>query len=86
MAVLSNLSLFTATSCKKRKTLPLKFAHSQNMKPAPFSAIAYSPLSLCWVFVAAHGLSLVVPSGGHSLGAESRRLVAVASLVAEHRL
>ena len=38
---------------------------------------------LCWVFVAARGLSLVVASGGYSL---LRLLIAMASLVAEHRL
>ena len=37
---------------------------------------------LCWVFVAAHRLSLVVASGGYSL-AVLYRLLAVASLVAE---
>ena len=40
---------------------------------------------LCWVFVAAHRLSLVVASGGYSsLGC--RLLIAVASLVEEHGL
>ena len=38
------------------------------------------------VFVAAHGLSLVVESWGCSLAAVPRRLTAVTSFVAEHRL
>ena len=41
---------------------------------------------LHWVFVAACGLSLVVGSGGCSLGVVRRLLIAVASLGAEHRL
>ena len=41
---------------------------------------------LCWVFVAAHGLSLFVASRGHSLVAVLRLLTVVASLVAEHRV
>ena len=41
---------------------------------------------LHWVFVAACGLSLVVGSGGCSLGVVCRLLIAVASLGAEHRL
>ena len=36
---------------------------------------------LCWVFVAAHGLSLVVASRGHSLVVVCRLLIAVAFLV-----
>ena len=40
---------------------------------------------LCWVFVAAHGLSLLAESGGYSLVLRGL-LIAVASLVAEHRL
>ena len=40
---------------------------------------------LHWVFVAAHGLSLVVASGGYSL-AVRRLLIAVAPLVVEHGL
>ena len=40
----------------------------------------------CWVFVAAHGLSLVAGSGGSSLAVVCRLLVVVASLVAECRL
>ena len=42
-------------------------------------------LWLCWVFIAACGLSLV-ESGGCSLVVVSRLLPLVASLVAEHRL
>ena len=40
---------------------------------------------LRWVFVAACGLSLVAASGGYSLAVHGL-LIAVASLVAEHRL
>ena len=40
---------------------------------------------LHWVFIAVHGLSLVVASGGYSV-AVCRLLITVASLVAEHRL
>ena len=38
---------------------------------------------LCWVFGAAHGLSLVVASRGSSLIVVHGLLIAVASLVAE---
>ena len=41
---------------------------------------------LCWVFTAAHRFSLVSVSEGYSLVAVCRLLIAVASLVAEHRL
>ena len=41
---------------------------------------------LCWVFVAVHGLSLVAVSGDYSLVVVLWLLIAVASLVAEHRL
>ena len=41
---------------------------------------------MCWVFVAAQALSLVVVSGGYSLIALGQLLTAVASPVAEHRL
>ena len=41
---------------------------------------------LCWVFIAVHGLSLVVESGDYSLVVVCWFLSAVASLVAEHRL
>ena len=41
---------------------------------------------LCWVFLAAHKLSQVVESGDYSLAAVHRLLIAVASLVVEHRL
>ena len=40
---------------------------------------------LCWVFVAACGLSLVAARGGYSVVVH-RLLTAVASLVAEHEL
>ena len=39
-----------------------------------------------WVFVAAHGLSLVVASGGLLFVAVRGLLIVVASLVAEHGL
>ena len=41
---------------------------------------------LCWVFVAAHGLSLVAVSGGYSSVAVRGLLIEVASLVVEHGL
>ena len=41
---------------------------------------------LHWVFVAVCRLSLVVASGGYSLVAVHGLLIAVASLVSEHRL
>ena len=41
---------------------------------------------LCWVSTAAQGFSLVVASRGHSLVVVPGLLIAVASLVAEHRL
>ena len=41
---------------------------------------------LCWVFDAAHGLSVVAVSRGYSLAVVHRLLFVVASLVAEHRL
>ena len=41
---------------------------------------------LLWVFVAAHGLSLVTASGAYSLAMVCGLLIVVASLVAEHRL
>ena len=39
---------------------------------------------LCWVFAAAHGLSLVAVNGGYSPVVECGSLIAVASLVVEH--
>ena len=41
---------------------------------------------VCWVFAAVHRLSLVVASRGYSLVAVLGFLIAVASLVVEHRL
>ena len=41
---------------------------------------------LCWIIVAACGLSLVAASGGCSPVAAHRLLIAVASLAVEHRL
>ena len=41
---------------------------------------------LCWVFVAAYGLSLVVASGGYSFVAVHGLPIVVASLVAKHGL
>ena len=43
-------------------------------------------LWLCWVFVAACGLSPVMASGGYSLVAVCGLLIAVVSLIVEHRL
>ena len=44
------------------------------------------PKLLYSFFLAAHGLSLVVASGGYSLVAVGRLLIAVASLTEEHGL
>ena len=41
---------------------------------------------LCWVFLAVHGLSLVVESRGYSLIAVHGLRIVVASLIAELRL
>ena len=41
---------------------------------------------LHWVFVAARRLSLVLANGGHSLVGVQGLLIAMASLVVEHRL
>ena len=41
---------------------------------------------LCWVFIAAHRLSLVLASRGCSLVAACGPLIMVVSLVGEHRL
>ena len=41
---------------------------------------------MCWAFVDASGLSLVVASRGYSLVAVDRHLMEVAFLVVEHRL
>ena len=41
---------------------------------------------LCWILVAACGLSLVAVSGGYSVVVLHRLLIAVASLVVEHGL
>ena len=41
---------------------------------------------LFWVFLAAHGLSLVVGSGSYSLVLVGGLLIAVASVIEEHRL
>ena len=43
-------------------------------------------LGLCWLFIAAHGRPLVAVSRDCSLVTVLRLLVAVASLVVEHRL
>ena len=40
----------------------------------------------CWVFLAAHGLPLVVENGSYSPPAAYGLLLAVTSLVAEHQL
>ena len=40
----------------------------------------------CWVFLAAHGLSLVVESGGYSLAAAHGLLIAATSFAVEHQL
>ena len=41
---------------------------------------------LCWVFVVACGLSLVLATGGYFLVLAFRLLLVMASLVVEHRL
>ena len=46
----------------------------------------FFPSWLCWVFIAACRLSLVVVSRGYSLAVMLRLLIAVANLVAEHGL
>ena len=52
-----------------------------------FKIYFYIYFWLCWVFVAAGGLSLVAVSGSYSLlQLVYRLLIAVASLVAEHGL
>ena len=43
-------------------------------------------ISLCWIFVAVHRLSLVVVSGAFFLGEVKGLLVAVVSLIVKHRL
>ena len=48
--------------------------------------ILFVSVWLCWVFVAAHGLSLTAASGGHSPAVVCRLLIAMASLVVEHGL
>ena len=52
-------------------------------KPPTYKKInlIYFRLWRCWVFVAAHRLSLVAVSGGSSPAAGCRLLIAVASLV-----
>ena len=50
-----------------------------------FLNFIYFHLRLCWVFVAACGLSLVAVSRGHSLVVVHGLLTEVASLTAEHR-
>ena len=40
---------------------------------------------LCWIFVSAHGLSLVAVSGGHALIVACGLLIAVASLVGKQQ-
>ena len=46
----------------------------------------YSFIWLCWVFVADHGLSLVVGSESSSLVAVHGLLMVVASPIAKHQL
>ena len=46
----------------------------------------YYSFGLHWVFIAAHGLSLVAENRGYSLVGMHRFLIAVTSLVAAHRL
>ena len=51
-----------------------------------YTLLLYLFIWLYWVFMAAHGLSLVMESGDYSLVAVHRLLIAVASLVVEHGL
>ena len=50
----------------------------------PFSVFKVFIYWLCWVFVAAHGLSLVAESSGYSLPVVHRLLTAGAALIAEY--
>ena len=59
--------------------------HSFFFLKAVLYLLIYLFIWLCWVFVAACGLSLVAASEGYSV-AVRRLLIAVASLVAEHGL
>ena len=61
-------------------SLPL---HYQPLNTVGLFGCAGEPLQL---FIAAHGLSLVSVSSGYSLVVAHRLLIAVASLVAEHKL
>ena len=70
-------SLFLFSACSK---LPL------NPSTEFFLLINFIYFWLRWVFIAVHGLSLVVVSGGYSFVVMCRLLTAVAPLVAEHRL
>ena len=51
-----------------------------------FYLLIYIYFGLCWVFVAVHGLSLVVANRGYFLVEIHRLLLTVASLVWEHWL
>ena len=51
-----------------------------------FSLKNFFSFCLCWVFVAVGGFSLVSASQSYSLFAVLGLLIAVASVVAEHRL
>ena len=51
-----------------------------------FFNIFYYSFLLCWVFIAMRALSKVTESGGYSLAAVCRLIIAVASLVVENRL
>ena len=51
-----------------------------------FKKYLFVYFSLCWVFIAAQAFSLVVASGDHSLVVVNGLLIAVSSLVMEHRL
>ena len=48
--------------------------------------ILFTYFCLCWVFVAPYWLSLSAMSRDHSLAVEHGFLIAMVSLVAEHRL
>ena len=64
---------------------PFAHAVSSDSLPAFFKIYLFVYFWLCWVFLAACGLSLVVASGGYSVAVRGL-LIAVVSLVAEHGL
>ena len=76
-----------SSSSNCRMSFPLLYLPSlTEWKGLPFSKkIIVFIHWLCWVFTAAWAFSLVAASGSHSLLAVCRLLIAVASLVVEHK-